>query len=814
MVQDLLSAWRTTARRPGVTLFIASLLGLGLGANAVMFHWVEGTLLSPPPYPNSDRLVRVEEVRGATQTRESLSPPNFFDLRDQNEVFEELTGYWSPEVTFTGDGEAEKLLGATVSHGFFEVLGVAPAIGRDFDESDDAPGTPVTTVLGHGFWMRRFGGDPGVVGSTLSLNGVQTEVIGVAPPGFDYPGGTELWLRLGLPREREDRGDMPYRSFRILNVLGRLRQGTTPEEARANLGTFSERLSEAFPRSNRGTTFELTSLHEMQISPYRSHLLLLFAAVAATLLIVCANVSGLLLARAFERRKELALRATLGASSSRLLRQLVWEGGILAVLGGAVGLVFAYGGSRALSSVSFEGIPAPEETGLRPSLLFFVGAVTGLVCIASVIAPAWSTLRARFSESLRVGGRVRGGTSAESRLRRSLVVGEMALAMLLLLSAALLLQSFDRLRGIETGFKPVDVSFVRVDLPFTKYREHHRRAEWFEVLRNRMGSVPGIESASLSLGVPLDVKAEFFVARSAFAVEGLVADADGAKPEAGLHVVGPEFFELLGVRLLDGRNFDARDHVESDSVVIVNESFAKQYWPDASSPVGRRLTHELMLVPDDVSNDRRVIGVVSDFRYYDLTREPEPAMFIPHSQTPWPQMHLLVRSSLPAEALQAALREQVRALDADVPVENVQALASTMRHSLATPRQRTAIVSVFAAAALVLAAVGLYGLMAFSVSARRQEMGVRLAFGARPRELRHLVWREALVLAGAATAIGLPLGWIATRYVSTLLYGVSASDPTTYVAVAVVMAAVALVASDIPARRASRVDPAVALRGE
>lgn len=809
-LDDVRSGARSLRRRPAFTGFAASLLALGIGVNAAMFQWVDALWNRAVPYPEPDRLIRLFHAR--ERGRENLSPPNYFDLADEPDVFERLAGYWSPSLTLTGDGEPEKLLAAAVSHGFFEVLGVAPIAGRSFASEDDRPGAVPVAVLGYGLFQRRFAGDRAVVGRDILLDGKAVTVIGVAPEGFSYPAaGTELWVPLRLPRDRPGQGGNPYRSFRILDVIGRLREGTSLDQARARVATLSDRLARDYPDSNFGFHLEVELLREVERGPLRAPLVLFGGALFLLFLLVCANVSGLWIGRLAGRERELAVRVAMGASRARLVRELLAEGFSVSLLGAAGGSllgIWIAAGARAAAPPGL-AVPAAIEPGGGFRVVFL--AVVLPVFLALSSAPTIFGRRGNLSRALRTGGRVEGG-GAPAGARRALVVFEMTLASTLLVAAMLLLQSFRALESVDRGFRGESVYYASVELPFARYRESHRRASFFEDLQSTLRQAPGVERVSISLGLPLDPKAEFFVTRSPYSVEGGPELEAGRKPEAALHVVGPDFFETLGVSILLGRGFDERDHGDGTPVVIVNESFVRAAWPD-EDPLGKEIRHDLVLFPEDAGR-RRVVGIVSDFRYYALERDPEPQMYVPHGQAPWPSMHLLVRASADPVSLHKQVREILEGLDADVPLAPLAALADVSEGVVAAPRFRARLLTGFAGAAALLAAIGLYGVVSFSVASRTREIGLRVALGAGRNEVVALVVGQALGLALAGAGLGALGAALSARFLSSLLFGIGPFDPWSYSSMAGTLLLVAAFASYLPARRALAVDPTAALRAD
>jgi putative ABC transport system permease protein len=810
LFDDARSGLRSLRRRPAFAAVAGTLLALGVGLNAAMFQWADALWNRPLPYSEPERLVRVFHAR--EEGRENLSPPNYFDLASERDVFEAVAGYWSPSLTLTGDGEPEKLLGATVSHRFFEVLGVAPVAGRTFTPEDDRPGAQPVAILSYGLFQRRFAGDRRVVGRDVLLDGTAATIVGIAPEGFSYPtSGTELWVPLRLPRDRPDQGGSPYRSFRILDVVGLLRPEISLPQARARLASLSARLSRDYPDSNLGFHLEVHDLKEVERGPLRAPLFLLGSSLFLLLLIVCANVSGLWMVRLLARERDVAVRVAMGASRSRLLRELLAEGFAVALLGVAGGSFLGSWIAAAARAAAPPGLPVPPALDRGSGALLLLIAVLLAIVLALVSAPAILGRGRNLASALRPGGRVER-RSASARVRRALVVFEMTLASTLLVSAMLLLQSFRALESVDRGFRGEGLYYARVELPFTRYGESHRRAAFFEELQERLRQAPGVERASISLGLPLDPKAEFYVTRSPYSVEGGEVPGSGKKPEAALHVVGPELFETLGVSLLDGRGFDARDRRDGAPVAIVNESFARRAWP-GEDPLGKEIRHDLILLPDD-AGARRVVGVVSDFRYYALEQEPEPQMFLPHAQSPWPEMHVLVRASSDPASLQAQLRGILVRLDADVPLAPLAALDDVSQAVVAAPRLRARLLTGFAGAAALLAAIGLYGVVSFSVAVRTREIGLRIALGAGRSELLTLVVGQALRLALVGAGLGGLGAALSASFLSSLLFGVGAFDPWSYLCMGGALVAIALVASYLPARRALGVDPIAALQAD
>jgi putative ABC transport system permease protein len=808
VLDDGRAALRGFGRRPAFALLAGTLLALGIGVTGATFLWIDALWNKVLPYPEPERLVRLFQAREGS--RENLSPPNYFDLASESGLFESIAAYWTPSVTLTGDGEPEKIMAATVSHQFFEVLGVSPVLGRGFTAEDDRPGAPPVAILGHGLFQRRFAGDSSLIGRDILLDGMAFNVVGVAPPHFSYPASaTELWFPLRAPRDRPPQGGSPYRSFRILDVVGRLGDGMSLPEGRARAGLLADRLAREYPDSNLGIQLQVEELREVERGPLRAPLSLLGGSLFLLFVLICANVSGLWLARLVTRERDLAIRSAMGASRARLVRELAAEGMTIPVLGIAGGSLIGLVVRTMATRTAPGGLPVPETIDANPGMLL---VLIGLLLPAALSLGATATLFARgisLTDALRQGSRVDGGRRS-ARARRLLVTLEMALAATLLVGSLLLVKSFRTLERVEKGFRDENVQAAIVELPRSRYREAHRRAAFFEELLERLRVLPGVERVSISLGLPLDPRAEFFVDRSPYSVSGRPEPEAGRKPVAAYHVVGPEFFETLGVRIESGRGFDARDGKDGPPVAIVNRSFARAAFPE-EDPLGREIRHDLVLLPED-ARARRVVGVVSDYRYYALEREPEPSIYVPYGQSPWPAMHLLVRASADPSSLQERIRETLRSLDPDLPLASLSSLEDVRGAALAAPRLRARLLSGFALAAAVLAALGLYGVVSHSVSVRTREIGLRVALGAREREVFGLVLGQALKLAVSGALIGVIAAALSMRALSTLLFGVEPFDPASYAAMAVLLILVAVGASYLPARRALAIDPARALR--
>jgi putative ABC transport system permease protein len=813
--QDMRHAVRGYLQTPLFTIVVLGVLGLGIGANSAIFSIVHAVLLRPLDYPRSSQLVSAYQVHRTTGQRRSVSPPNYFDLKEQARAFSGIAAYWSPGVSISGaGGDPEHVLAATCSSDLFGVLGVAPAIGRGFLPGDDVPGALRVAIIGHGLWQRRFGGER-VIGRELTLDGIPTVIIGVMPGGFAFPSaGTELWVPLWLSRTQAPNPSIPppeYRQYRILNLVARVRDGFTLQQARAEVTSIGDQLERRFPGANHEMSATIVPLHEVVVGEVRPALLVLLAAVGCVLLIACANVGSLLLVRASRRSREIAIRMALGAGRSRLVRQMLTESVVLAIAGGVVGLVVSAWSLGALLEFAPAGIPRLDEVGIDGVVVAFTllsAAATGL---AFGIAPAFQVRAQRLHEALLGAGR---GTSSvgHHRARQVLVVGEVALSLMLLIGASLLVQSFLKIQRVDTGLRMSRVLTIdRIELPRQR-SSPPASAAFFDELLSKLRAVPGIESAGMTLGLPLDARARFFVDESTFSIEGRPPVSMDRHPTAPLHVISPDYFATIGVPLKRGRWFTERDRAGAPGVVIINEAMARRYWPDMN-PIGRRISHDLSIVPGQPTV-REIVGVVGDVRHFGLEHPAEPQMFVPHRQMPWPSMAVVIRSPLDASHIGAVVREAVRSLDDTVPVPPMRPLAEALSDAVGQPRFRAWLLGLFAMTALLLAVIGLYGTMAYATQQRTREIGLRIALGATPGQATRLLLRGGLTLAVIGVGVGLGGSVFVSSALAAMLYGVGATDPASFVGVPAIVVAAAAVACYIPARHAQRVDPIRAINSD
>jgi len=808
LFQDARYGVRLLRRSPGFTAVAVTALALGIGANTAIFSVVDGVLLRPLPFPDSGRIVAVQPLQ--TQPAPSAaagSYPDFFDWRAQSRSFSAMASRRGHGVTLTSLTPAVHLRGQMVSADFFSVLQAAPALGRGFVEDDDKPGARVV-VLSHALWQSRFGSDPSIVGRAIGLDGRDHSVIGVMPAGFQFPvdeASADFWTSMAPDAE----GDRPWtsnRSLHVLDVVARLKPGVSLETARAEMNGIAARLARQYPDSNRdrGQARVLPEL-ERVVGDVRTPLLVLLAAVGCVLLIACVNVANLLLARATARHRELALRAALGAGRVRVLRQLLTESLILALAGGAAGLLLAAAGRRALLALSPDRVPRLEQIGLDPRVLVFTSGVALLTGVLFGIAPALRLSRVDLAEALKEGGRGADGGPGHNRFRGMLVVGQTATAVVLLTGAGLLLASFQRLRNVDPGFLAAGVLTFDTSLPESRYPEDRQR-RFYDDLVASVRSRPDVRAASAIFPLPLG---DSHVGIS-FEIAGRpVAPAD--EPTADYRQVGPGYFETMRIPLLAGRDFTERDDAQGPPVVIVNQALARAFFPGENA-VGRRIKPGV--ARDGEARMREIVGVVGNVRALGLAAAASPEFYVPYAQLSIADMTVVARVDGETSPLAADVRRLVTSLDPGVPVFHVRTLPDYVLASLQQPRFNALLLSVFAGVALLLTGVGLYGVLAYAVAVRTREIVIRLALGARRADILAMIVRRGLSLALAGVAIGLAAALAVTRALRGLLYEIAPSDPAIFLGAAAVLATVALLASGIPAWRAARIDPMKALRSE
>ncbi|HZI17771.1 MAG TPA: ABC transporter permease [Pyrinomonadaceae bacterium] len=804
--QDLRYGLRTLAKNPGFTAVAVIALALGIGANSAIFSVVNTVLLRPLPYKDPDRLVVVWEDRSKNgYPRDTPAAGNYVDWRDQNQVFEGMAAVANQSFNLTGSGEPERIDGRNVSAGLFPLLGVEPQLGRGFLPEEDQPGAGRVVVLSHGLWQRRFGADPSIVGRELTLNGVSHTVVGVMPAGFQFPTPEDqLWVPIAFTSQ-----EAANRGRHYLQVFARLKPGVGMEQAQAEMNTISARLQQQYPNTNTNVGAAIVPLHEQLVGDIRPALLLLLGAVGFVLLVACANVANLLLARAAARQKEVALRVALGANRARLLRQFLTESVLLALLGGAVGLLLALWGVNLLRAFMPEGVSQARAVAVDARVLGFTLLVSVLTGLAFGLVPALQASRFNLNETLKEGGRDAAGGRRGGRVRSALVVMEVAVSLVLLIGAGLLINSFLRLRSVDPGFHTENLLTMKVVLPQTKYPDQARRTAFYNELLERVRSLPGVKSAAVATNLPLTFKGNAI----GVSIEGQPDPGPGQRPSVVTRVISPDYFRTMGIQLSQGRQFGDHDRVDSPAVAVISETAARRFWP-GEDPLGKRLTPGAAASadPDDWIT---VVGVARDVRQFELDAEPKPQMYLSYQQASFFEPRdLVVGTEVEPLSLAGAVRQAVWSVDRDQPVSDIRSMEDILSASVARQRFSTLLLAVFAGVALVLAAVGVYGVMSYTVAQRTREIGIRLALGAQRRDVLRLAVGQALRLVLIGVAVGLAGALMLTRVMSSLLYGVSATDPATLIAVPLILAGVALLASYIPARRATRVNPLIALRYE
>jgi putative ABC transport system permease protein len=805
--KDLRYAARTLRRDRAFTAVVIATLALGIGANTAIFSVCNAVWLKPLPYPEPDRILMLWE-HPRNKAPGTVSAPNFVDWRDQNHAFSQMAAISLMDSVLTGQGEPRQLAGAAVTADFFSLLGTRMRIGRNFLNEEDQPGKNHVAILSHATWQRYFGGQPGIAGRQITLSNIPYTVVGVLPDDFefvskasDFQARTEfdVWVLLALAHNLEpwQRGTHPLR------VFARLKPGFTPAQAQADLNVIASNLERLYPAFNKDKDITAVPLSQQVTAHVRTALATLLGAVGLMLLIACANVANLMLSRAAARQKEIALRLALGASTGRLTRQLLVESSLLAGLGGLLGLILASAAIRALTPWLPADLPRSSTIGIDTGVILFTGLVSLATGIVFGLTPLAQVRRVNANESLKQGTRVAGGV--QPRLRSALAAAQIALAFVLLTGAGLMAKSFWTLMHVAPGFRTEHILTARLSLPMSHYPDARRIAAFQRDLLERVRSAPGVQSAGLAGHLPLSGTDNNW----SFDIEGRPPRPQGADNVAGYRPVSPGYFETLAIPLLRGRGFTPADTESTPLVVVINEAMARAWWP-RQDPLGQRLRFQ------GRPAWRTVIGVAGDVHHEGLDAEAHAEIYAPYAQMPNIQLAatLVVRTATEPTAVTASVRQAVAGIDADLPIARVETMQQIVSASVGQPRFRTTLLAAFAVLALVMASIGIYGVMNYLVSQRIREFGVRLAVGASAADVLWLVLRRAAVLIAGGLCVGLLGSVLLTRLIATLLYGVAPLDAPTFAAVSLILSGVAFVASYIPARRATRVDPIVALRHE
>ena len=812
--QDLRYALRRLGQKPGFTTVVVLILALGIAANTAIFSVVNSVLLAPLPYDQPDRLVVVKETNPAkTVERNSVSPGNFLDL-NQAQVFDSVTAFYETATTLQGSQDAEQVATAQVSVDFFKTLGVKPALGQPFPEGISGAAFEVgrflsgerMVLLSDDLWKRRFASDPSIVGEKITLNKTEWEVVGVMPAGFNVPSKeTDVWLPWDIARtynaQRFPKG--PPRDWRFLNTIGRIKQGSSIEETEKRLSSFFGGLAERFPETNRGWTTSVIPLHEEVVSSSRMILLVLSGAVGMVLLLACANVAGLVLAQSTARKREFALRLALGASRARLVRQQLTESLVLALMSGVAGIGLAWWGLDLLLSLAPIDTPRVSEVAIDARVLLFALAISIATAVVFGLLPALKSSKAELFITLKDAG-TKGltGRLSNHRLRNAMVVAEVSLALVLVTCAGLFVRSFVQLISVDPGFNSENLLTMHITLDGATY--DRRAADYYRQLIERIESLPSVTSAAATTTLPMsEVGVDF--TRPYWRQGDPEPSGDGDK--VAVRMATPGYFKTMGISLLQGRNFSEQDRRDTVAVMIVNQAMADKVWPN-ENPVGKLL----MLDYNRGKYAYEVVGVTGGIRYYGLKVDPRPEVFIPHAQNAYLPMNLVVRTASDPNRMIEAIKAQVREMDPAQAISNIRTMDTLVSRSVAADRFSMWLLGLLGSLALALASTGLFSLLSYLVSQRTHEIGVRMALGARHSDIARLVLGQGAALVAAGLVIGLGASFICARLFSSLLFGISATDPLTFMITPALLSLVALLACYIPARRATKVDPLVALR--
>jgi putative ABC transport system permease protein len=799
VLQDIRHGIRVLASKPIYTFIAVLTLALGIGASSAIFSVVNAVLLRPLPYPDSERIVRLwENDAQRSRPKTPLSPANFVDWASRNQVFDEIGAYQSWSANLTGLREPDRLQGALVSASVFQLLGVTPQIGRPFLPEEDQPGHNLVVVVSDSLWRRLLDSDPTILSKSVTINGKSYSVIGVMPPGFDFPSKAEIWSPIAF-----DADDLSGRGTRYVSAIARLKNGVTVLQAQANMESIAAQLANQYPKTNEGYGATVIPLYEQIVGDIRPALLILLGAVTFVLLIACVNVSNLLLARAATRQREFAVRLAIGATRSRLIQQLLTESLVLALLGGALGILLAYKGLGILLALNPAKVPRINEITIDTGVLLITILISILTGLTFGILPALKATKPNVNEALKEGDRSSGSGFSGRRFLNMLVIAEVSLSFVLLVGAGLMVKSFFRLLSVDSGFNPHNVLTMQISLPSYKYSDTDKQAAFYEQLVERVRSLPGVTSAGTITYLPLSGSNMEWI----FSIQDH-APMDGEEQlTAEYREISSDYFRAMGIPLVKGREFTANDKKGAPGVIIINGSMARRFFP-GEDPIGKVIGFGKK--PDW----REIVGVVGDVRHFSLDKESKPEAYVPHLQDPWRSMALVVRTTSDPMQMARSVRSEVFAVDPEQPVYSVASMESLINDSVEPQRLSMLLLTMFAAIALILASVGIYGVMAYSVSQRTHEIGVRMALGANPLDVCKMVLGQGMRLIVIGVLLGISAAYILTGVMSSLLYNVSRADPMIFGGITAILAFVALVANYVPARRATKVDPMIAIRYE